>query len=120
MTKDRWAKEGVDHVRQAALAAEAKRRGISEWQIEASRAVPDDLFRDLVRDFRNPPPGPSSIAKPKVETEHRRAMSTSEPVPLVTPYVSHVDRIAESFAAEDRAKRAKELRELKGPSEGKR
>jgi hypothetical protein len=116
MTKDRFAKEGIDWAKQVEIANEAKRRGIPEWQIEASKAVPDDLVRDLVRDFRNPPPGPSSIAgKPKPEIEHRRATSTSEPRPLVTPYVDQIDRIAEGFAAEDRAKRAKELRELKGP-----
>jgi len=112
----RWDKSEVDHAKQAALAAEAKRRGLSEATLEAAKAVPTDLVRDVVSDFRRGPPGPSSIVKTdRVEVEHRRATSTSDPLPLVTPYVSHVDRIAESFAAEDRAKRAKELRELKGP-----
>src|SRR5262245_60320700 len=101
----RWDKEGVDHARQAALAAEAKRRGISEATLEAAKAVPDDVVRDLVSDFRRGVPGLSSIVKTnRFEIEHRRAMSTSDPLPLVTPYVSHVDRIAEGFAAEDRAK----------------
>jgi hypothetical protein len=111
----RWSKEGVDHARQAELAAEAKRRGLSEATLEAAKAVPTDLVRDLVSDFRRGPPGPSSIVKTNRVEFERRATSTSEPVPLVTRYVSHIDRIAERFAAEDRAKRAKELRELKGP-----
>jgi hypothetical protein len=112
----RWDRENVDFSAQEEIRKEAKRRGISEATLEASRAVPTDLVRSIVDDFRRGPSQPSSIASPpKIEIETRRATSTSEPVPLVTPYVSHVDRIAQSFAAEDRAKRAKELRELKGP-----
>src|SRR6516165_791037 len=100
----RWDKSEIDYSKQAEVAKEAKRRGIPEWQIEASKAVPDDLVRDLVRDFRNPPPGPSSIASPsKPKVEPKKGTGWSEPRLLVTPYVSEVDRIAESFAAEDRA-----------------
>jgi hypothetical protein len=120
MKEGRWDRQNVDHAKQAELAAEAKRRGLSEATLEMSRAVPTDLVRDLVADFRTPPPGPSSIIKTDPKAETRRTTSTSEPRPLLTPYVSELDRVAESFAAEDRAKRAKELRELKGPSGGKR
>jgi hypothetical protein len=44
-----------DAKRQQALAEEARRRGIPEWQLEASRAVPDDLVRSIVDDFRRGP-----------------------------------------------------------------
>jgi hypothetical protein len=80
----RWDRENVNFEAQEEIRKEAKRRGIPEWQIEASKAVPDDLVRDLVRDFRNPPPGPSSIAspsKPKVEPE--KGTGWVEPRPLV-------------------------------------
>jgi len=40
----RWDKSGVDHAQQEALAKEAKRRGIPEWQIEMSRTVGNDVW----------------------------------------------------------------------------
>ena len=121
MKEGRWDKSGVDHSAQEALAKEAKRRGLPEHVLEAAKAVPTDLVRSIVNDFRTGPSQPSSIASPsKPKVEPKKGTGWSEPRLLVTPYVSEVDRIAESFAAEDRAKRAKELRELKGPSEGKR
>jgi|SRR6516165_6314567 len=112
----RWDKSGVDHAQQEALAKEAKRRGIPEWQIEMSRTVGNDVVRDLVRDFRNPPPGPSSIVKPKVEVE-RRTTSTNEPVPLDVPGIRWIDQQCDVADAIARRRRAKELRDLKGPDD---
>lgn len=110
----RWDKSGVDHARQAEIAAEARRRGISEATLEAAKAVPDDVVRALVADFRRGVSPPSSIVKTdRVEIERRRVTSTSTPVPLVTPYVAECDRLMDQQDALDLAKRAKELRELK-------
>ena len=114
MTKDRFAKEGIDWAKQVEIANEAKRRGIPEWQIEASKAVPDDLVRDLVRDFRNPPPGPSSIAspsKPKVEPE--KGTGWSEPLPLSNPPgVDLADRLMDQQDQIDRVRRKRMLKGL--------
>jgi hypothetical protein len=100
--------------RQQQLAEAARKRNLPEWQQEMVEAVDDATIRSLVNDFRRGPPGPSSIVKtdPKVEIETRRT-STSEPRPLVTPYVSDVDRVAAGFAAEDRAERVRQFKRLK-------
>jgi hypothetical protein len=110
----RWAKEGVDHAKQAALAAEAKRRGIPEYQLEMARNVGTDAIRDLVSDFRRGPSQPSSIAapsKPKVEPE--KGTGWSEPLPLSNPPgVDLADRLMDQQDQIDRVRRKRMLKGL--------
>jgi len=108
----RWDKEGVDHVRQAALAAEAKRRGISEATLEMSRAVPTDLVQSLVRNFSRGVSPPSSIASaPTVQTK-QKGSGWSEPLPLCNPPgVELADRLMDQ---QDRIDRIRRERMLKG------
>ena len=114
----RWNKEGVDHAKQAELAAEARRRGVSEATLEAAKAVPTDLVRSLVNDFRNGPSQPSSIVKTdRVEIEHRRTTSTSEPVPLMVPGLRYIDQQCDVADAIARRRRARELAGLKEPDD---
>ena len=106
----RWDKSEIDYSKQAEIAAEAKRRGISEATLEMSRAVPTDLVRDLVSDFRRGVSQPSSIASPpKVEIETRRATSTSEPVSLMVPGLRWIDQQCDVADAIARRRRAREL-----------
>src|SRR6516165_12553003 len=82
----RWDKSEIDYARQEQIAAEAKRRGISEATLEAAKAVPTDLVRDLVSDFRRGVPGPSSIAgAPTVQHKKQGGSGWSEPLPLSNP-----------------------------------
>ena len=96
------------------IRKEAAKRGLTETEYRMRLACPDSLMKDILQDNRHPR-GPSSIVPsgPTVQTK-KPGTGWSKEIPLVQPYVSHIDRIAESFAAEERAKRLKELRELKG------
>jgi hypothetical protein len=120
MTTNRWANNSSDETiaESEAIAKEAARLGLTPWQLRAKRATPTDLIQDIVRDqLRHNPMQPSSpLGKTGASVEVRQG-GWVEPRPLVTPYVDHIDRIAQSFAAEDQAKRVKELRELKGPDD---
>lgn len=109
----RWEKEGVNFAAQEQIAREAKRRGISEATLEAAKAVPDDVVRSLVSDFRRGVPGPSSIVKTDrgVEIE-RRTTSTSEPVPLMVPGLRWIDQQCDVADAIARRRRARELKGL--------
>jgi hypothetical protein len=46
----------------AQLEAEARRLGVEPWQLEMARAVPDNVMRSIVADFRRGVPERSSIA----------------------------------------------------------
>ena len=109
----RWDKEGVDHVRQAALAAEAKRRGISEATLEAAKAVPTDLVQDLVRDFRRGLSPPSSIAGAPTVQRKQKGSGWSEPLPLTNPPgVDLADRLMDQQDQIDRIRRERMLKGL--------
>ena len=110
----RWNKEGVDHARQAEIAAEAKRRGISESQLEAARAVPTDLVQSLVRDFSRGVSPPSSIAPsgPTVQTK-KPGTGWSKEIPLTTPPGTELaDRLMDQQDQIDRIRRERMLRGL--------
>jgi|SRR6516162_1357472 hypothetical protein len=66
--------------KQAALAEEAKRRGIPEWMAEMAQAVPDSVVREIVRDHQRKQP--SSMAMPATEAVPRTGLV--EPPPLET------------------------------------
>jgi hypothetical protein len=77
-----------DARRNAELEAEARRRGLQPWQIEAERAVGDGLMADIVADSRR-----SSPVVPRSITErpddHRptatRGNGWVDPKPLGSP-----------------------------------
>jgi hypothetical protein len=45
--------------RSAAIAAQAQRQGLSEWQLEAAMAVPSSLIREIINDHRRQPTKPA-------------------------------------------------------------
>ena len=114
MKEGRWDRQGVDHARQAEVAAEAKRLGVSEATLEASRAVPTSLVQDIVSDFRRGVAQPSSIAAPsKPKVEPKKGTGWSEPLPLSNPPgVDLADRLTDQQDQIDRIRRERMLKGL--------
>ena len=101
-----------DAKRQQALALEARRRGIPEWQLEAAKAVDDALVRSIVDDFRRGPSQPSSMAHKGPAPEPKRGSGWAEPVSVEVPGVKLVDEICDHFARLDKAEQVKQALEL--------
>jgi len=107
----RWDKEGIDPVRQAELAKEARERGLPEYVVEASRAVPDSLVRDLVNDFRRGPSLPSSMAQKGPAPEVKRGTGWQADVPLrQPPGVDLIDRMVKGQDQLDQLERIQQLK----------
>ena len=103
-----------DAKRQAALAEEARRRGIPEWQLEAARAVPDDVVRSLVEDFRRGPAQPSSPLKQSGRTvEVNRGSGWQDAAPLSQPPgIKIMDAMMDQQDKIDKAERIKKALEV--------
>jgi hypothetical protein len=100
-----------DAKRQQALANEARRKGLQEWEVEMSKAVPDDLVRSLVNDFKHGPSLPSSMAqKPGPTAEVKRGTGWQEDTPLRQP--PGVDLIDRMVATQDKINAAQKVQEL--------
>ena len=95
-----------DARRNAALAAEARRRGLEPWQLEAMQAVDDKLMREIVNDQRQGVSQPSSlIAEPKGEPKPK-GTGWVEPRPLESPPgTNYVDALCDAADAADRRQR---------------
>jgi hypothetical protein len=101
-----------DAKRQQAIANEARRRGIPEWQLEMANAVGDDLLRDLVADSKRNSQPSSIAAKPKVEEPPRGSWGTGS-VPLSQPPgVDLIDRMVKVQDALNAAQKVQELSSL--------
>jgi hypothetical protein len=109
----KWDKEGVDPVRQAELAREAREKGLPEYVVEASKAVPDHLVRSIVDDFRKGPSSPSSIAAKPATAEEKRP-SFVDPAPLDVPGIKLVDRLCDH---QDRLDQIEKIQQLKNTLE---
>jgi hypothetical protein len=81
-----------------------------------AQAVGTDLVRDLVADGRAVHRRQSSFTL-KLDTP--KPTPPADPLPLETPYIGLVDRIAEAFAAEDKAEAILKARRLKDAGSGK-
>jgi hypothetical protein len=100
-----------DAKKQAALAAEARRAGIPEWQMEMARAVGNDLVRNIVADNRAQPEGPSSLI-PRSSRDHAEPIPKGSGETPIKPVdgVRWIDQIADHFAALDRLERERRLK----------
>src|SRR5262249_54686511 len=81
--------------RQAAIAAEAKRQGIPEWMAEATRAVPDQLVRDIVGDHLRSSARSRDPAAPAVRGNGWVEPRPLEPRPAFE--LGLIDRLCEKF-----------------------
>jgi hypothetical protein len=119
MARDRWAPEG-DPKEAAARAARARALGVSEWELEViekqgniGKAMREDLAA-LSRVQQ-----PRSMATPKPQAPQARGSGWSKPIPVQSPPgVALADRIADHFAALDKAEAIKQAltkRALKKP-----
>jgi hypothetical protein len=98
---------------------------IPQWQLDMARAVGDDLMRSIVEDHRRGPPSPGSSSTPSNVTVvgSPRVVSGNDGVahggwrepPSIDkwkpPGLEIMDRVADHFAAIDRAERARQLAE---------
>jgi hypothetical protein len=93
-----------DELEKQKLAAEAHAQGRQPWELEAERAAPTSLIRDLVADaYRGISQTASMIPQSKRANEPPRAPVSAE-VPIGPPSgVNYCDAIAESFARRDLA-----------------
>jgi hypothetical protein len=93
-----------DEIENQRRAAEAKAQGRHLWELEAERAAPTNLIRDLVADSRRGISQSASMIPDRLRSsEPPRARSSSE-TPIAPPLgVDHCDRIAEAFARRDLA-----------------
>jgi len=102
--------------RQAAMAAEARARGIEPWQLEMMNAVGDGLVRDLVNDFKHGPAQRSSLADDPGKPSRPRATAVPVASPLAAPPgIGLVDKLVELQDRIDRADRARELAKAARP-----
>jgi hypothetical protein len=108
--------------RQQELADEAKRLGIAEWQLEASRAVGTDMLRDLMADSRRGSiHRPSSIlpetepAKPTPQPKGNGWVTPPQVNAWSPPGERYFDRMMNEQDARDRAEAARELASRGGP-----
>jgi hypothetical protein len=87
----------------AATAAEARARGIQEYELEMAQAVPTDVIRDIVKDSRAPS-GPSSISATRSTEPVEQSSGWYEPAPL-RPYSGdrYVQQMCENAAAQEQA-----------------
>jgi hypothetical protein len=90
--------------RKAALAAEARARGMEPWQLEMSKAVDDKLMREIVNDQRRGVSQPSSmIPEPPKGEPKPKGSGWVEPRPLESPPgVAILDKIMDQADAADR------------------
>jgi len=103
-----------DERRQQALAAEAKAKGMPEWQLEASRAVDTDMVRDLVADSRRGPiHRPSSImpegANAKPAAKGNGWVTPPQVGDWYPPGERFMNQMMDAQDARDRAELAREL-----------
>ena len=85
----RYENDGPTLAEQLADEEEARKAGLSVVALRMSRATPDRLLRDIVRD--------NTAAKPEPSTPVRRGTGWVEPRPLGSmPHSELIDRIVEA------------------------
>jgi hypothetical protein len=106
-TQDDYASPAEDAAQRAQLEAEARRTGRQPWEVSAERAVPTNVVRDVVNDFRSPAPLRSQVEKPP-----ERGTGWYTPPALRPPDgINHVDAIGQSFDVQERAAKLAELKQ---------
>jgi hypothetical protein len=101
-----------DAKRQAALVAEARRRGLQPWELEMSKCVDDKLMRDIVNDFRQGPSKPSSLAGPGPEP--KKGTGWQDEIPLKPPPgIGLVDQLCDAQDRKDKAELVRAINKSK-------
>jgi hypothetical protein len=91
-----------DELERQRRAAEAKARGLQEWQLDAMRAVPESLLRDIVADSRAGISASASMLPSRKPSEEPPPAASGGTADLAVPGLRHVDAIASSFERRDR------------------
>jgi hypothetical protein len=99
---NRWSPEPLNPADATRLEAEAKARGLSDWQHRMAQTVDDKMVADLVADGRTFYRARSKFNM--VLDIDRKPLPPLEPVPLNDPHTNNlVDRVAKAFEEQDRA-----------------
>jgi hypothetical protein len=91
-----------DEIEKQRRAAEAKVRGLQEWQLDAMRAVPDSLIRDIVGDARRGISTSASMIPDKRADGTPRAPSGGTTEIKPPPGVNYVDALCDAQDRRDR------------------
>lgn len=113
-----------DAKRNAQTEAQASRMGIAAWQLEAARAVGNDLVRDIVNDHRRGVAPPSSPLGPQLLTHTPPPQSThgwvdAPPLPDTPPGDRYIKAMLDAQDARDRAERIADFVKRGVQSDGK-
>jgi hypothetical protein len=102
----------------AQLEREARARGIQPWELEMARATPDNVMRDIVRDFRKGPPERSGMGGD--ESKPRQgAVGVAQPLGP-PPGVGLCDKLMDLQDRIDRAERERMLARARPASKEER
>src|SRR5262249_28899293 len=91
-----------DELEKQRLAAAAKAQGRQEWELEAERAVPTSLLRDIVGDAINGISQSTSLIPPRQRSEAEPRNGGTTPIGP-PPGIAIIDQLCE---AQDRIDRA--------------
>jgi len=92
-----------DELERQRRAAAANALGRQEWELEAERAVPTSLIRDIVQDAYHGISQSTSLVPPRQRSEDKPRAPSGGTVPLQPPPgIRELDAVAEGFARADR------------------
>jgi hypothetical protein len=99
-----------DELEKQRLAAEAKRQGRQEWEIDAANAVPAGFMRDVLNDSRRMSQSASMIRDRMRAKETPRPPSGGGTVPITQPDgLKYIDQMCQAQDRLDRANAARVL-----------
>jgi hypothetical protein len=85
------------------LAAEAKARNLPEWAVDAERAVPTSLIRDVVSDAYRGISQSASMLPPHMRSEDKPRPASGGTVPIQPPPgINYIDQMCEAQSRADR------------------
>jgi hypothetical protein len=97
-----------DELEKQRRAAEANAQGRQEWELDAERAVPTSLIRDIVSDAYRGIPQTTSMIPDRQRAQDRPRAASGGTAPLTPPPgINYIDRMCE---AQDRVDRAAAIR----------
>jgi hypothetical protein len=97
-----------DELQKQKIAAEANAQGRQEWELEAERAVPTRLIRDIVADAYRGISQSTSLIPDRQRSEDKPRAVSGGTVPIQPPPgIEIIDRLCQ---AQDRADRAAAIR----------
>jgi hypothetical protein len=103
-----------DELEKQRRAAEANAQGRQEWELEAERAAPTSLIRDIVSDAYRGISQSASLIPPRQRSENRPRPASGGPAGEVKPPpgIEHIDRLCDEADRRARAVAVQQKMEL--------